>query len=982
MSSSSSVPPDSFVINISDYYSMETESVPLFKEVPSTPDGSMDPVTRVKALLQYPVGNFFKCGKNLLEPLLPEGLRTKRALILTGSEDWNGAFSLSSRIPDTIEGFGQIQSHYNCTYKRISDLTSLCQAIDNEKNKKGAIHLLIIRAHGVREKMKLAEDSYFRMDDPLPLRSCLHNLDNAATIVLDSCYTGEGEWLKDNMANYIADHAPPQAKILAPLVGHEFFKIDKIDPLDLQFEGGTYKIDKEECAKEASTLYKFESENTPTSGALSGSQRTIVAPTKQKNAKKIHHSPHPSKDQLRRELRERVQEDMLFVNLMSLPMQAVGKGVEVFCHSGRIPQKICRAVSDGIKKAGERIPAPVKEFSHKVHARIVSGFERECDIPKEETDAFLHNTLLVTGAGVAGGVVQTVKRTMQAMKTVKSPVPVSTNFVLVNPPKPKVIKSGSIFEESDVSNIGTRTDVEYRILSDRSMIARVDWLFKDRTTTWQHAIYNDVRLPTKLPACIDPIHATSKYSADSLLGGHWYKTIRQLKEIARKNGVEKLIYESWPDNRQLFRIKLKRFTLVNRFKEPLEEGGAKQFATYHQFEVPLKPHGRTVVQTEKSVFRPSTPPVTPSRGHVLEREPSKKEAYTFSPLIASAFPGMNRSIERASQPNTPSHHPLNEKEVTRLLQQQHAKVMQEIETYRNAYRQLQVKQQTPDHAKSSVCKEEEYRRVRSMLSDGFEGLAANLRLGGKPERSQDVLQFGSGAVVLMDSCYMLATGSSLLGSQMGLFAMASPIAPYVGLIQAAALLLPLFKKKKKRDDGREALRQAIIQAFQQLAHQAAEVHKDMFTAFSHLENQIEKVQLETLRRFLKLEQELQEGFKKPLVQAVQKMQQELSSLPIVSAKVEALTTTTLAQPLLLPFTDFTPLPTAPVESVPDSLLTQAVSGIIAEGEESIVQVREQGAQLSQQKAQIADGMDRVGSTQQAILGEMDQIGRLLQQLLN
>src|SRR5690349_13245844 len=204
MSSSSSVSPHPSITNIPEYYSIEPEFLPSFEELPSTPDGSMEPVTRIKALLQYPVDNFFKYAKNLLDPLLPEEVRTKRALILTAHEDWNGAFSLSSQIADTIEGFGQIQSRYNCTYKRISDLTSLCQAIDDEKNKKGAIHLLIIRAHGQRERMKLDEGSYLRMDDPLPAHSCLHNLDNAATIVLDSCYTGEGEWLKDNMANYIA----------------------------------------------------------------------------------------------------------------------------------------------------------------------------------------------------------------------------------------------------------------------------------------------------------------------------------------------------------------------------------------------------------------------------------------------------------------------------------------------------------------------------------------------------------------------------------------------------------------------------------------------------------------------------------------------------------------------------------------------------------------------------------------------------------
>jgi len=70
-----------------------------------------------------------------------------------------------------------------------------------------------------------------------------------------------------------------------------------------------------------------------------------------------------------------------------------------------------------------------------------------------------------------------------------------------------------------------------------------------------------------------------------------------------------------------------------------------------------------------------------------------------------------------------------------------------------------------------------------------------------------------------------------------------------------------------------------------------------------------------------------------------------------------------------------------VESIPDSLLVEATSGVVAECEQSIVQVREQGMQLSQQKARTADSLIRVESTQGSILEEMHQISHLFEQLL-
>lgn len=1263
--------------------------------MPSAPkhwsaDGSIELFTKI--LKWNPVDDIFKYAKNLIDPFLPEKERTKRALILTANTDWNGGLSLHA-FNDNIYTHRVIDRTYNVTYKRISDTLSLCKAIDDEASQNGPPHLLIIRAHGTQETMQLDEHSRLRIGDPLPTGSCLHNVHPEGTIILFSCSTGQGKDLEENIANYIADHAPAQAKILASTGILRHYVINKDNPADSHLygfedrlfvmpsmvENRTYKIDKSKTKssiKVPSTDHPGASsiDNIPLKGSEKGAS---IPPSKsqQKPTASIQHTqkarvfPLPF-DSLRNELRERVQEDMLFVNLMSLPMRAVGKGIETLCHSGKTAEKVCVAVGKGIDKVKNLVPSGVKNLYHKTHNQLIGGFERECGISAEETEYFLQSLNLTAGAGALNTAIRLArtvpinkvhslhkkdlstaeKRSLSeailnniAEETVDSyrrigligghPKMNTFRHTLPESANPKPFPSSSkdyvlkcVLEPDDPQihsaiKVTTRRGNVLTLLShDRKSVVFLDHLGKqvdvpdlmqaiaairqyvttrlgsqslelevpdnakilhflakkypyNITRTHQNyfrvkpaeaTAYLEARTITRPPsttipknadltpkmrentfsnATITPLQLREPYNPKDALKErtrgyssvhleyvhkpnrldpfprnqweHFYfdgirndmlkdsvkPIIDKIRNYAKVHGYKNLVVEAnlqehfpeifgkfyWQMKKRHLNMRLlpsafrlqvplykptpyvSRFTLspgtadtmpfspkphivksekilmqtrlahtdgrislmsdgITRVYLDYMDSSAKSsffLKTMDEFQkiawknnpqakyfiVEWEGVNKKLVDITAKRYRGYLGPALKShdgfecndtihRFRIPLKKPQASPAHKINkaidsllpkrsmPIAASVaasgvllgIPGHSRSPTESSETN-PARKTINEKEVTRLLQQQHAKVMQEVEIYRNAYRQLQVKQQTPDHAKSSVCNEEEYRRVRSMLSDGFEGLAANLRLGGKPGRSQDVLQFGSGAVVLMDSCYMLATGSSLLGSQMGLFAMASPIAPYVGLIQAAALLLPLFKKKKKKDDGREALRQAIVQAFQQLAHQVAEVHKDMFTAFSHLENQIEKVQLEILRRFLKLEQELHEGLKTPLVQAVQHVQQELSSLPVVSAKMEALTTTTLVQPLIAPFRDSTPLPIVPVEPVPDNLLTQAVSGVIAEGKQNIVQVREQGAQLSQQKAQIADGMDRVVSTQQAILGEMDQISRLLQQLL-
>ncbi len=168
--------------------------------------------------------------------LVPDSLKTKRpnALILTASSDHNGALALTFFQPDVFE-FKQIERTHNAKYKSISDIPSLCRAIDEEKANGIAIDVLIIRAHGERRGMQLDNTNNLTIYDPLPKKSCLQNLAPKATIILESCSTGQGFEELPNVANHIAYYSPKESTVIAPTIPITHFKMRSENARDVEF---------------------------------------------------------------------------------------------------------------------------------------------------------------------------------------------------------------------------------------------------------------------------------------------------------------------------------------------------------------------------------------------------------------------------------------------------------------------------------------------------------------------------------------------------------------------------------------------------------------------------------------------------------------------------------------------------------------------------------------------------------------------------
>ncbi len=202
-----------------------------------------------------------------LEVHLLKGLTNQRgrALVLTASSDYNGALSneiLLSSSEGMKHSFHDIQTlktlerFYDVTYKKVSDLNSFCQAIDQEAAQNGKPDVLLVRAHGEPLSMALDENRFLIVGDHLPVRSCLHNLSPHATIILHSCSTGEGREQYDNMANYFARNSPEGVRIFASTIPHNKLTILKSNPLEVRFENTyrkqtdiTYKIDENNKAE-------------------------------------------------------------------------------------------------------------------------------------------------------------------------------------------------------------------------------------------------------------------------------------------------------------------------------------------------------------------------------------------------------------------------------------------------------------------------------------------------------------------------------------------------------------------------------------------------------------------------------------------------------------------------------------------------------------------------------------------------------------
>lgn len=234
-----------------------------------TSDGSIEPL--LNFLTTNPLDSAYKAGRSMVlaacksnshlqkicnhvESSFPETFQTKRALVLTANADHNGAFILGLNTnPHKRLVFQQLELAYDVKYKRISDITTFCNAIDEETKKNGPLELLIIRGHGSKTGLRLDTSTLFKVGDPLPTRSCLQNLPPHATIVIDSCSVGKGREYARNFANYIAAHSPPSTRIFSPTEDITGFVFSKVYPIEVNFEdlshpligNITYKIDPE-----------------------------------------------------------------------------------------------------------------------------------------------------------------------------------------------------------------------------------------------------------------------------------------------------------------------------------------------------------------------------------------------------------------------------------------------------------------------------------------------------------------------------------------------------------------------------------------------------------------------------------------------------------------------------------------------------------------------------------------------------------------
>jgi hypothetical protein len=326
----------------------------------------------------------------------------------------------------------------------------------------------------------------------------------------------------------------------------------------------------------------------------------------------------------------------------------------------------------------------------------------------------------------------------------------------------------------------------------------------------------------------------------------------------------------------------------------------------------------------------------------------------------------------------------NEKELIPAFKKQHEAIMREIEDNRKVTQKLMKLVETQEtelaSLRSSLKNEQEYRRVRSMMSDSMEGLAAAARLFGKQQTSRKIMEGGTAALQLMDSCYTIATGSSFLGSGLGLMSLATPVGPIAGVISAALTIGSFLKKKKKRNDGMEQEREAIFQMMRQLAEQASGIYKEMLERFPELGNQINQGDRDMMQEFLLLEQELREGFKNRVMTAITGIKTELEPLHTVHTKIDTLASTIALLPSPIAMIAPPRLPIVPIETVRDKTVLRAMNSVIDVCEQSIIQVQEQGARLSMQRSELTDGLAKLESTQNSLLNQMEKISALFQAL--
>ena len=120
----------------------------------------------------------------------------------------------------------------------LSSKKEFCNSIDTFAAKR-PINVLVISAHGKSEEFILKDSpnevSKIDTTDSFPIDSCLNNLAPGATVILDSCSTGNNDELTLNIANHIHNNAPRGTKVIAPRFPPFYLDVLSLNPLEAGF---------------------------------------------------------------------------------------------------------------------------------------------------------------------------------------------------------------------------------------------------------------------------------------------------------------------------------------------------------------------------------------------------------------------------------------------------------------------------------------------------------------------------------------------------------------------------------------------------------------------------------------------------------------------------------------------------------------------------------------------------------------------------
>lgn len=154
------------------------------------------------------------------------------AWIVTAEEDHNCAFDPFNH--ENLLSLVRLHSVYNLCRSTIRNIKDLCFVWALAAREKMAAKLTIIQAHGGPNSALLSVDDHFKQSKISTLDEslgpCLQKLAPQSTLILDSCSTGKGKESNYNLANHIANQAPPGTRIFAPEEDATDLEISKIHP--------------------------------------------------------------------------------------------------------------------------------------------------------------------------------------------------------------------------------------------------------------------------------------------------------------------------------------------------------------------------------------------------------------------------------------------------------------------------------------------------------------------------------------------------------------------------------------------------------------------------------------------------------------------------------------------------------------------------------------------------------------------------------